>query len=97
MASLLDKDDDPMRGVEVTLVADLAGLSAEAHGSWLHHRSFRQQKSTSSLGCTWTQFKTGAGHKYTTYSGVTLCQLSALKRLKRVFQAALSSPSTVVE
>ena len=50
VASLLDKDDDPMRGVEVTLVADPAGLSAEAHGSWLHHRSFRQQKSTSSLG-----------------------------------------------
>lgn len=50
VASLLDGDNTPVRGAVVTLIADPAGRSPEAHGSWLHHRSFRQRKTTSSLG-----------------------------------------------
>lgn len=50
VTSLLGGDNAPVRGAVVTLIADPAGRSPEAHGSWLHHRSFRQRKTTSSLG-----------------------------------------------
>ena len=50
VTSLLDGGNAPVRGAVVSLIADPAGRSPEAHGSWLHHRSFRQQKTTSSLG-----------------------------------------------
>ena len=50
VTSLLDGDNAPVRGAVVTLIANPAGSSPEAHGSWLNHRSFRQRKTTSSLG-----------------------------------------------
>ncbi len=50
VVNLVDKDDSPFSGVAVTLLADPAGISAEAKGSWLHHKSFRQRAVTSSLG-----------------------------------------------
>ena len=50
VASLRDRDDAPVRGAAVLLIADPEGRAAETRGSWLHHRSFRQRKRTSSLG-----------------------------------------------
>ena len=50
VVNLLDKSGSPVSGADVMLLADPAGLSAEARGSWLHHRSFRQRAATSALG-----------------------------------------------
>ena len=50
VVGLVDKAGDPVSGAGVMLLADPAGLPAEARGSWLHHRAFRQRAVTSSLG-----------------------------------------------
>ena len=50
VVELVDKDDAPVRDALVTLLADPAGLTAEARGSWLHHQAFRQRAVTSALG-----------------------------------------------
>ena len=50
VVNLRDKSGSPVYGSEVMLFADPAGLSSEARGSWLHHRSFRQRAVTSALG-----------------------------------------------
>ena len=50
VAGLVDKAGNPVSGAGVMLLADPAGLAAEARGSWLHHRAFRQRGVTSALG-----------------------------------------------
>ena len=50
VVGLVDKAGNPVSGAGVMLLADPAGLPAEARGSWLHHRAFRQRAVTSSLG-----------------------------------------------
>ena len=50
VVGLVDKAGNPVAGAGVMLLADPAGLPAEARGSWLHHRAFRQRAVTSSLG-----------------------------------------------
>lgn len=50
VVNLRDKSGSPVSGSDVMLFADPAGLSSEARGSWLHHRSFRQRSATSVLG-----------------------------------------------
>ena len=50
VVELVDKDDAPVPGAAVTLLADPAGLADDARGSWLHHRAFRQRAVTSALG-----------------------------------------------
>lgn len=50
VVNLLDKSGAPVSGSDVMLLADPAGLSAEARGSWLHHKSFRQRAATSARG-----------------------------------------------
>ena len=50
VVGLVDKAGNPVSGAGVMLLADPAGLPAEARGSWLHHRAFRQRGVTSSLG-----------------------------------------------
>ena len=50
MVGLVDKAGNPVSGASILLLADPAGLPAEARGSWLHHRAFRQRAVTSSLG-----------------------------------------------
>ena len=47
---ILDKEDRAVGDAAVTLLADPAGLGAEARGSWLHPRSFRRRGVTSRLG-----------------------------------------------
>ena len=49
VASLCGADDEPAGGVAVALIADPAGRAPEQHGSWLHHRSYRQRGTTSPL------------------------------------------------
>ena len=50
VVKLLNKAGDPVSDASVTLLADPAGLPAEARGSWLHYRAFRQRGVTSALG-----------------------------------------------
>ena len=51
VVGLDDKSGNPVSGAGVMLLADPAGLlPAEARGSWLHQRAFRQRAVTSSLG-----------------------------------------------
>lgn len=50
VVNLRDKSGSPVSGSGVMLFADPAGLSSEARGSWLHHKSFRQRAVTSALG-----------------------------------------------
>ncbi len=50
VAEVVDREDSPLGGAWVTLLADPAGLKDEARGSWLHHRAFRQRKAASDLG-----------------------------------------------
>ncbi len=50
VVGLVDKVGHPVSGAGVMLLADPAGLSADARGSWLHHRAFRQRAVTSALG-----------------------------------------------
>lgn len=50
VVNLRDKNGSPVAGTAVMLFADPAGLSFEARGSWLHHKSFRQRAVTSALG-----------------------------------------------
>lgn len=50
VVELVDQDDSPVSSASVTLLADPAGLTSEAHGSWLHHQAFRQRAVTSALG-----------------------------------------------
>lgn len=50
VVNLLDKSGAPVSGADVMLLADPAGLSSEARGSWLHHRSFRQRAAASARG-----------------------------------------------
>ena len=50
LVQVLDKEDRAVGDAAVTLLADPAGLGAEARGSWLHPRSFRQRGVTSRLG-----------------------------------------------
>ena len=47
---VLDMVDTAASDVGVVLLADPAGVGADARGSWLHHRAFRQRGFTSSLG-----------------------------------------------
>lgn len=47
---LEDTGLSPVPDTWVTLLADPAGLANKNRGSWLHHRAFRQQEVTSSLG-----------------------------------------------
>lgn len=47
---VLDRADQSASDVRVVLLADPAGLGAEARGSWLHHRAFRQVGFTSRMG-----------------------------------------------
>lgn len=50
VVELVDQDDSPVPNALVTLLADPAGMTDEALGSWLHHRAFRQRAMTSALG-----------------------------------------------
>ena len=50
MVQVLDKADRAVADIRVILLADPAGLGAEARGSWLHPRAFRQRGVTSRLG-----------------------------------------------
>ena len=50
VVELLDKAGDPVPDAWITLLADPAGLPAEARGSWLHSRAFRQRSVSSALG-----------------------------------------------
>ena len=50
VVELLDKTNSPARDIWVTLLADPSGLTADARGSWLHHRAFHQRAVTSDLG-----------------------------------------------
>ena len=50
VVGLVDKAGNAVSGAGVMLLADPAGLPAEARGSWLHHRAFRQRGVTSALG-----------------------------------------------
>lgn len=50
VVEILDKAGDPVPNASVMLLADPAGVSEEARGSWLHSRAFRQQAMTSVLG-----------------------------------------------
>ena len=50
VVSVLDKSDTAASDVGVMLLADPAGVRADARGSWLHHRAFRQKGFTSSMG-----------------------------------------------
>lgn len=43
-------DGSPVPDTWITLLADPAGLPAEHHDSWLHHRAFRQRAVSSALG-----------------------------------------------
>lgn len=47
---LVDKDNSPVPGASVMLLADPAGLAPEDRDSWLHHLAFRQRAVTSTLG-----------------------------------------------
>lgn len=47
---VLDKADTAASDVRVMLLADPAGVGADARGSWLHHRAFRQRGFTSRMG-----------------------------------------------
>lgn len=50
VVGLVDKAGYPVPNARVLLLADPAGLPDAAHGSWLHHRAFRQRAVTSPLG-----------------------------------------------
>ena len=50
VVQVLDKEDRAVGDAAVTLLADPAGLGAEARGSWLHPKAFRQRGVTSLLG-----------------------------------------------
>ena len=50
VVQVLDKADTAASDVRVILLADPAGVDADARGSWLHHRAFRQRGFTSSMG-----------------------------------------------
>ena len=47
---MVDKAGDPVPDMLVRLIADPAGYSAEARGSWLHSLAFRQRMVTSARG-----------------------------------------------
>ncbi|MDE2962658.1 MAG: carboxypeptidase-like regulatory domain-containing protein [Acidobacteriota bacterium] len=50
VVNVLDKADTAVSDVRVMLLADPAGVGADARGSWLHHRAFRQKGFTSNMG-----------------------------------------------
>ena len=50
VVQVLDKEDRAVGDAAVTLLADPAGVGAEARGSWLHPKAFRQRGVTSALG-----------------------------------------------
>ena len=50
VVQVLDKADRVIADAAVTLLADPAGMGADARGSWLHYRAFRQRGVTSRLG-----------------------------------------------
>ena len=50
VVELLDKAAHPVPDTWVTMLADPAGMSSDAQGSWLHSRAFRQRAVTSALG-----------------------------------------------
>ena len=50
VVQVLDTADRAVADVGVILLADPAGVGADARGSWLHHRAFRQNGFTSSMG-----------------------------------------------
>lgn len=52
VVGLVDKARYPVPNARVLLLADPVGLPDTAHGSWLHHRVFRQRAVTSPLGNT---------------------------------------------
>ncbi len=50
VVTFVDKAEDPIPDASIMLLADPAGLPAEARGSWLHSKAFRQRAATSALG-----------------------------------------------